>query len=497
MKFKSTASYLLITFFMAAIVISFAFTGFTGFSSSTGSVAEVGSEKITISEYQRAYNAELQRFSQIFGGNSLTAAQIKQFRIKEGALNRLVQQKLVLVLANEMNIKVSTEEVKADIKQAEYFLTSGKFDVNKYRSLLKANGLTPTTFEQMTIDTVKMKKMSDLFESTMVSKNSVVASETIKESTAIVNAIEIDKSKLTNFLDIPSSKINSFANNKENESIMNSLFNSMKNEFNKPKRINARHILIKEDPKNKSKALKTANALRAKVTTKNFATIAGKETEDPSGKGSKGGSLGWFTKGKMVPEFEKVAFDMKPGQISQPVKTSFGYHIIYVEKKDEGVTKTLDQVKDVVAKRHLQKTSRDELKKFQEEIKNNIIVLLKTNNTSKLETIAKKYDFKIATKAKVNAIDAKAEQVPLKAKDVTTILNDNNTQDVFTNDEATKITLYKATAISDEKSILKEVEAKIDDEVTAASKNLSAELQRETLDYLKEGSKVVTYPNLL
>lgn len=482
---------------MAAIVISFAFTGFTGFSSSTGAVAEVGSEEITITEYQRTYNAELQRFSQIFGGNSLTAAQIKQFRIKEGALNRLVQQKLVLVLANEMDINVSTEEVKADIKQAEYFLTGGKFDVNKYRSLLKANGLTPTAFEQMTIDTVKMKKMSDLFESTLVSKNSVIASETIKESTATVNAVEMDKSKLTKFLEIPKSKVTSFVNNKENESIMTSLFNSMKNEFNKPKRVNARHILIKEDPKNKGKALKTAKALRAKVTTKNFAKIAGKETQDPSGKGSKGGSLGWFTKGKMVPEFEKVAFKMKPGQISEPVKTSFGYHIIYVEKKDEGVTKTLDQMKDVVAKRHLQKTSREELKKFQEDVKNNIIVLLKTNNTKKLEAIAKKYDFKIAKKAKVNAIELKAEQIELKAKDITAILNDNNTQDVFTNDEATKITLYKALSITDEKSISKEVNTKIDDEVTAAAKSLAGEFQRETLDYLKEGSKVVTYPNLL
>jgi peptidyl-prolyl cis-trans isomerase D len=482
---------------MAAIVISFAFTGFTGFSSSTGAVAEVGSEKISISEYQRAYNAELQRFSQIFGGNSLTAAQIKQFRIKEGALNRLVQQKLVLVLANEMNINVSTEEVKADIKQAEYFLTGGKFDVNKYRSLLKANGLTPTAFEQMTIDTVKMKKMSDLFESTLVSKNSVIASETIKESTATVNAVEMDKSKLTKFLEIPKSKVTSFVNNKENESILTSLFNSMKNEFNKPKRVNARHILIKEDPKNKGNALKTAKSLRAKVNTRNFAKIAGKETQDPSGKGSKGGSLGWFTKGKMVPEFEKVAFNMKPGQISQPVKTSFGYHIIYVEKKDEGVTKTLDQMKDVVAKRHLQKTSREELKKFQEDVKNNIIVLLKTNNTKKLESIAKKYDFKIAKKAKVNAIDSKAEQIDLKAKDITAILNDNNTQDVFTNDEATKITLYKALSITDEKTILKEVNTKIDEEVSAAAKSLAGEFQRETLDYLKEGSKVVTYPNLL
>ena len=71
MQIKSTASYLLITFFMAAIIISFAFTGFTGFSDSTGSIAQVGSQKVSIREYQRAYNAELQRFAQIFGGKPI------------------------------------------------------------------------------------------------------------------------------------------------------------------------------------------------------------------------------------------------------------------------------------------------------------------------------------------------------------------------------------------------------------------------------------------
>lgn len=497
MKFKNTASYLLITFFMAAIVISFAFTGFTGFSSSAGSVAEVGSQKITASEYQRAYNAEFQRFSQIFGGKSLTAAQVKQFRVKEGALNRLVQQKLVIELANKMNIEVGTEEIKEEIKKTEYFLTKGKFDVNKYKSILSANGFSPSNFENMTVDTVKMRKISGLFESMTVSKNSVLASEKIKETTATVNAVEIDKSKLTEYLDIPKSKIKKFISNKDNKSILTSLFNSMKNEFNKPERVNARHILIKEDPKNKGKALKTAQTIRKKVTKRNFAKIAGKETQDSSGKGSKGGALGWFTKGKMVPEFEKVAFSMKPGEISTPVKTNFGYHIIFVEKKDKGVTKTLEQVKDQVAKRHLQKTSKDELKKFEESIKNNLIVLLKTNNTKKLKTIVDKYKLTSATKTDVNFLDAKANQITLKSEDISNVLNNSNTQDVFTNDTPNKITLFKAISVRDDATVLKEVNKKIKTNTETARKSISAQTQNEALDYLREASKVVTYTNLL
>lgn len=497
MKFKSTASYLLITFFMAAIVISFAFTGFEGFNSSTGAVAKVGSQKVTLSEYQRAYNAEIQRFQGLFGGKSLTAAQIRQFRIKEGALNRLIDQKLVLELANKMNIGVSKEEIKEDIKKAEYFLTNKRFDVNKYKSLLSANGYTPSSFEKLTEDTVKLKKVASLFDSTYVSEDSVKASQMIKNSSATVNAVSFDKEKLVKFINISKSKIKDFTAKKENQNILKSLFNSMKNEFNKPARVNARHILIKEDPKNKGKALKKAKALRKKLTRSNFAKIAGKETEDPSGKGKKGGSLGWFTKGKMVPEFEKKAFSMKPGEISAPVKTNFGYHIIYVQKKDKAVTKTLEQVKDKVAKSHLQKTSRDELSKLQESIKNNLSVLLKTNNTKKLKAYSKKYDLKLASKASVNPIDSKAEQIALKESDVIDIVLNNNTSKVFVNDNASQITLYKALSVKSQDKIKTEVNKNLKVSVSSANRNLANTLQRNLIEYLKEGVKVVTYPNLL
>lgn len=497
MKIKSTASYLIITFFLAAIVISFAFTGFTGFSSSTGAVAKVGDQRVTITEYQRAYNAEVQRFSQIFGGNSLTAAQIRQFRIKEGALNRLVQQKLILELANEMNIQVSKEEIKEEIKQAEYFLTNGKFDVNKYKSLLSANGFTPAAFEEMTVNTVLMKKISDIFEGVIVSKNSVLSSEIIQESTAKVNAVEIQKDELVKFVDVPKAKISEFVNKKENQSILNSLFNSMKNEFNKPPSITARHILIKADAKNGKKALKKAQAIRKRVNKRNFAKIAGAETEDPSGKGKKGGSLGTFTKGKMVPEFEKVAFSLKPGQISQPVKTSFGYHIIYVEKKNKGVTKTLDQVKDKVAKSHLQKTNRDAQKALQEKIKSDVTTLLEKNNIRELKKLAKKYDLKLETATNVNAIDGKAKDISLKIADVSKAINNSDTKKVYTNDTPTKIVAFKATSIKTEEQITKDAQKSIDTAVTAANTGLSTKLQSQVLKYLEDKTDVVTYPNLL
>jgi len=84
-------------------------------------------------------------------------------------------------------------------------------------------------------------------------------------------------------------------------------------------KIRASHILVEKQ----SQALKVAEELKAGG---NFSELAKKYSTCPSGK--KGGDLGQFGRGQMVKEFEKVAFSLKPGQISDPVKTQFGYHII-------------------------------------------------------------------------------------------------------------------------------------------------------------------------
>jgi parvulin-like peptidyl-prolyl isomerase len=84
-------------------------------------------------------------------------------------------------------------------------------------------------------------------------------------------------------------------------------------------KIKASHILVEKQ----SQALKVAEELKAGAS---FSDLARKHSTCPSGK--RGGDLGQFGRGKMVKEFEQVAFGLKPGQVSEPVKTQFGYHII-------------------------------------------------------------------------------------------------------------------------------------------------------------------------
>ncbi len=95
----------------------------------------------------------------------------------------------------------------------------------------------------------------------------------------------------------------------------------------------AAHILIQTNQnRNETEALKLATDIRKTLTKNNFADYAKKYSEDPGSK-ENGGDLGWFPKGAMVPEFEKIAFESDVGTISEPIKTQFGYHLIYVKEK--------------------------------------------------------------------------------------------------------------------------------------------------------------------
>jgi len=109
--------------------------------------------------------------------------------------------------------------------------------------------------------------------------------------------------------------------------------------------IHARHILVPTDDDAKA-------ALKRVKAGEDFAKVAKEVSKDP---GSEGGDLGWFTKDRMVPEFADAAFKLEPGQISEPVKSPFGWHIIKVEDKRQKTFPSFDEVKDQVSRYVAQK----------------------------------------------------------------------------------------------------------------------------------------------
>ena len=118
-----------------------------------------------------------------------------------------------------------------------------------------------------------------------------------------------------------------------------------KQQYSTPEQVRASHILLKTAEKDDGTVKKQAEDLLAKVKAgADFAKLATEYSEDDASK-VKGGDLDFFPKGQMVPEFDKVAFSLKPGEISDLVKSQYGYHIIKVTDKKAATTKTLDEVR--------------------------------------------------------------------------------------------------------------------------------------------------------
>jgi peptidyl-prolyl cis-trans isomerase C len=123
-------------------------------------------------------------------------------------------------------------------------------------------------------------------------------------------------------------------------------------EFKTPEMVRARHILIKVDKsasvEDKDKAKEKLEGILKRIKAgEDFAKLATEASDDPGSK-IKGGDLGFFPKGRMVPPFEQAAFSLKPGEISEIVETPFGFHIIKVEERKDAVLEPYNKVKDKV-----------------------------------------------------------------------------------------------------------------------------------------------------
>ena len=123
-------------------------------------------------------------------------------------------------------------------------------------------------------------------------------------------------------------------------------YNSHKNEFVQTAKAHARHILV-EDEKTAKYLIKKLSKFYGESLKNKFIEFAKEYSKGPSGKN--GGDLGYFTQGQMVPEFDSAVFNMGVGTITKyPVKTKFGYHIIYLEDKQEAKTLSFQEAKEYI-----------------------------------------------------------------------------------------------------------------------------------------------------
>ncbi|MBI5237199.1 MAG: peptidyl-prolyl cis-trans isomerase [Deltaproteobacteria bacterium] len=130
-------------------------------------------------------------------------------------------------------------------------------------------------------------------------------------------------------------------------------------DYDVPEQVHARMIVIASEEE--------ARKIRKKLTSKNFAEVAGQVTLSPDRKS--GGDLGFFARGDMPDAFEEAVFKLKPGSISPVVKTDYGYHIFLVEEKKKGGTLEFGEVKDKIIEKLRSENTDAELRKWLSSLK--------------------------------------------------------------------------------------------------------------------------------
>ncbi len=145
-------------------------------------------------------------------------------------------------------------------------------------------------------------------------------------------------------------------------------YDKFKDTFNKPESVRASHILVDDE----STALNIMKEIKEGLT---FSEAAKKYSKCPSN--ANGGDLGYFTRGKMVPEFEKAAFALNKDEISEPVKTQFGYHIILVTDKKQPSDTTMEEIRDELVRQIIIVKQNDIYSKKVAELSNKYEVIIK------------------------------------------------------------------------------------------------------------------------
>ena len=257
---------------------------------------------------EEAVSFELDRLVRFYMSHSMSMEDVKKNlpKLEEKALEQAIGAKLLLDRSAQLDIPVSAADIDAEI--AKVVMQVGGEE--NYRKALAAQNITEEAFRK---ELEKGARVNKLVEQACSS----VPDPTEEEVTACYEA--------------------------------------RKDEFVSPHEVLCQHILVKtaEDdiPEAKSAAFEKIRAIRERVVAGgDFAAEAKANSDCPSG--AEGGSLGWFGRGMMVPEFDKAAFEMKKGEVSDIVTTQFGYHIIYKADERGGEAKTLvdvhDQLKDLL-----------------------------------------------------------------------------------------------------------------------------------------------------
>ncbi len=359
----------IIVLFVGAAFTFFGLGNYFSRSGSSDTAAKVGDQKVSWHTVETVYKRVALQY-----GNQVTPE-----TLKNQILMQLIRRLALIKDVRSLGLQVGDQQVAEFLIQIPAFQTDGKFSKEQYLKTLADANYTEAGFRQelaqdlllgqlehginqssfvtltelkntvglvdqkrdfgyMVLSANKYKKDIKISEDQIKAYYEQHKASLVKPEQVVLEYVELSLSKLSEKINLTSAEIAAF-------------YEAHQAAFTTPERVHARHILISVpsgDTALEAKAKARIEAILVEVKQgADFAKIA-KNVSTDAGSAKNGGDLGWFVRGQMVPEFEKVAFELKPGSISSPVRTQFGYHLIQALEHKYAEVKPLNAVKALV-----------------------------------------------------------------------------------------------------------------------------------------------------
>jgi peptidyl-prolyl cis-trans isomerase D len=341
-------------------------------------VADVEGREITATQFRRVYQQQMQAYRQSYGAN-VDDKLLKQLGIDQRIVQQMIQDEASLAEARRLGIGASDVEVRERILALPAFQENGQFiGDQRYRQLLRMQSppMRPDEFEDQVRRSVITEKLQAALTGWMTVADSDVVSEFKKRNERVKvqvanfpadkfregvvasdadvakhfedhkDAYRIGEKRKIRYLTIDQEGLRQRATVTGQQ--IERTYNDNIQQYSTPEQARASHILLKTEGKDDAVVKKQAEDLLAQLKKgASFEELAKKNSQDEAS-AVKGGDLDYFNKGQMVPEFDKAAFSLPVNQLSDLVKSNYGYHIIKVADRKPASTKTLAEVRSQI-----------------------------------------------------------------------------------------------------------------------------------------------------
>ncbi len=351
-------------------------SGVAGASGGETVAARVNGETIPIREFERAIYFTQQNYEQMYGQN-LSPEILQALNLPRQVLDSLVDRKLLLQEAEKLGLTATTEEVRKRILEIPVLNPDGNFVGEElYVRYVTANlgYSSASAFEAEIAEELTLGKLeSALANALVISPATAEAAYRQQNENAEIQYILYRADRDAPNVPVTPAEVETYyrenssryahpeqrqvkylladlaairAQVRPSDAELRAEYERTKETFKGNESSNAQHILISaESPEQDAEAKTKIDALHAQLKAgADFAELARANSADP-GSAARGGDLGWFNRGDMVPEFEQNAFSLPIGQISEPFKTQFGWHIMKVNERRAAGYRSFEEVR--------------------------------------------------------------------------------------------------------------------------------------------------------